>query len=104
MSSVQFVDHEVDSAGLNMTKARIESTVAFTKPGSLKEKLSSVLGLQGTHAQPLPTRAQPERDGSVSKLNRYKNYNMDHRGVTRIRQVEGNGKSYILSTTHGALH
>ena len=44
VSSVQFVGYEVDSAGLNMTKARIESTVAFTKPGSLKE-LSSFLGV-----------------------------------------------------------
>ena len=43
MSSAQFVDHEADLAGLNMTKARIESMVAFTKPGSLKE-LSSFLG------------------------------------------------------------
>ena len=36
MSSVQFVGLEVESAGLNMTHARIESTIAFTKPGSLK--------------------------------------------------------------------
>ena len=44
MSSVPFVGHEVDSVGLNMTQARIESTVAFTKPGTLKE-LSSFLGV-----------------------------------------------------------
>ena len=44
MSSVQFIGHEVDSAGLNMTKARIEGTVAFTMSGSLKE-LSSFLGV-----------------------------------------------------------
>ena len=44
MSSVQFVGHEVDSVGLGMTKARIESTGAFTKPGSLKE-LSLFLGV-----------------------------------------------------------
>jgi len=44
MSSVPFVCREVDSVGLNMTQARIESTVAFTKPGTLKE-LSSFLGV-----------------------------------------------------------
>jgi len=34
MSIVPFVGHEIDSAKLNMTYTRIESTVAFTKPGS----------------------------------------------------------------------
>ena len=44
MSSVSFVGHEVYSVGLNMTQARFESTVAFTKPEMLKE-LSSFLGV-----------------------------------------------------------
>ena len=43
MRSVPFVGHEVDSVVLNMTQARIESMVAFTKQGTLKE-LSSFLG------------------------------------------------------------
>ena len=44
MTKVPFVGHEVDSLGLDMSQARIDSTIAFTKPASLKE-LSSFLGL-----------------------------------------------------------
>ena len=41
---IQFVGHELDAQGINMTQKRIESTIAFTKPSSLKE-LQAFLGL-----------------------------------------------------------
>ena len=44
MAKASFVRHEVDSLGLNMSQARINSTIAFTLPATLKE-LSSFLGL-----------------------------------------------------------
>ena len=44
MTKVPFVGNEVDSLGLNMSQACIDSTIAFTKPATLKE-LSSFLGL-----------------------------------------------------------
>ena len=36
MTKVPFVGHEVDSLGLNMSQARIDSTIVFTKPATLK--------------------------------------------------------------------
>ena len=44
MAKVPFVGHEVDSLGLNMSQARINSIIAFTQPATQKE-LSSFLGL-----------------------------------------------------------
>jgi hypothetical protein len=44
MAKIPFVGHDVDSLGLNMSQARINSTIAFTQPATLKE-LSSFLGL-----------------------------------------------------------
>ena len=44
MTKVPIAGHEVDSLGLNMSQARIDSTIAFTKPASFKE-LSFFLGL-----------------------------------------------------------
>ena len=44
MTKVPFVGHEVDSLGLSIYQARIDSTIAFTKLVTLKE-LSSFLGL-----------------------------------------------------------
>jgi len=69
MSSAHFVGHEVDSAGFNMTKARIEGTVAFTMSGSLKE-LSSFLGVVNyyrDHMRNHSQRAQPEQGDSDSQ-------------------------------------
>ena len=43
MTKVPFVWHEVDLLGLNMSQARIDGTIEFTKPATLKE-LSSFLG------------------------------------------------------------
>ena len=37
MDRVTFVDHDVDSEGLNMTEPRIASAIAFKTPESLKE-------------------------------------------------------------------
>jgi len=48
MTKVPFVGHEVDSLKLNMSQARINSTIAFTKPATLKE-LSTFLGLVNYH-------------------------------------------------------
>ena len=42
--TVQFVGHELDSTGINMTQKRIESTIQFAQPNSLTE-LYSFLGL-----------------------------------------------------------
>ena len=44
VTKVPFVGHEVDSLGLNVSQACIDSTIAFKKPAALKE-LSSFLGL-----------------------------------------------------------
>ena len=41
---VQFVGHEIDSCGINMSQKRIEGTIAFAEPSTLKE-LQSFLGL-----------------------------------------------------------
>jgi len=43
-TKVPFVGNDVDSLGLNMSQARIKSTIALTQPGTLKE-LFSFLGL-----------------------------------------------------------
>ena len=43
-TKLPFVGHEVDSLGLHMSQARINSTMTFTQPATLKE-LSSFLGL-----------------------------------------------------------
>jgi transposase InsO family protein len=42
--TAEFVGHTIDASGLNMTQKRIESTIAFAQPKSLKE-LQSFLGL-----------------------------------------------------------
>ena len=36
ITKVPFAGYEVDSLGLNMSQARIDSTIAFTKPATLK--------------------------------------------------------------------
>ena len=41
---VPFVEHEIDSSGINMSQKRIEGAIAFTTPRTLKE-LQSFLGL-----------------------------------------------------------
>jgi transposase InsO family protein len=41
---VQFVGHEIDAEGLNMSQKRIEGTIAFIQPRTVKE-LQSFLGL-----------------------------------------------------------
>jgi hypothetical protein len=41
---VQFLGHEIDSCGINMSQKRIEGTIAFAEPSMLKE-LQSFLGL-----------------------------------------------------------
>jgi hypothetical protein len=41
---VQFVGHEIDAQGINMSQKRIEGTVNFTKPTSVKE-MQAFLGL-----------------------------------------------------------
>jgi hypothetical protein len=43
-NSVQFVGHELDSTGINITQKRIEGTIQLAQPNSLTE-LYSFLGL-----------------------------------------------------------
>ena len=35
--TIPFVGHDIDARGINMSQKRIESTIAFSKPTSLKE-------------------------------------------------------------------
>ena len=42
--TILFVRHDIDARGINMSQKRIESTIAFCKPTSLKE-LQSFMGI-----------------------------------------------------------